>query len=51
MAVVVAVCYKTPVGPEISFYDASSEEDANRYVVEQEAREDYIAHGFLPLKR
>jgi hypothetical protein len=51
MSVAVAVCYKTDVGPEISFYVAESEEAAGRYVVDVTERSDYITHSFLPLVR
>ena len=47
--ILVAVCFKGALGPQISFYEAPSEEAMGRYVAEQQAREDYITHSLYPL--
>ena len=49
--IVVALCYKSAIGPKIGFYEAKSEEAAGRYVIAQQSRPDYITHSFLPLKQ
>lgn len=49
MSVVVAVCYKSELGPQISFYEAKGEEEVGKYVTEVVERGDYIAHSFLPI--